>query len=324
MRQAGRYLPEYRKIREKVSFLDLCKNPDLAAEVSYLPVEILGVDAAIVFSDILIPLRPMGLEVRFGHDGPRIDNPPRGLSETKRLVCFDPVVETGFLGEAIRRLKKTLPPEVPVIGFAGAPFTLCLYALEGEGGNGFATARRILFREPDVFLLLAEKFADAVGDYLAMQIEAGAEAVQLFDTWAGLLSASDYERYAFPFVRQIAERLAGYHRPVILYQQDGGVHLEKAMATGVSVVSVDWRVDLPKAVERYGSRAAFQGNLDPYVLLAEPETAVGKTKELLDSVDGGGSHIFNLGHGILPTTPVETVRAVVDFVKNHRRKGLNG
>lgn len=321
MRQAGRYLPAYRKIREKVSFLELCKNPDLAAEVSCQPVEVLGVDAAIIFSDILIPLEPMGLKIRFGDGGPQIENPPHRLSEAMKLSGFDPVLETGFVGEAIRRLKKSLSPEIPVIGFAGAPLTLALYALEGEGSTSFPQARRILYGEPEIFLTLAEKFAAAVADYLAMQIEAGADVVQLFDTWAGLLSPADYRRFAFPFVRQITERLTRYRVPVILYQQDAGLHMEAALETGINALSVDWRVDLGKAFDRWGGRFAFQGNLDPHALLGEPEAAVEKAKEILEQVGGRAGHIFNLGHGILPSTPVETARAVVEFVKNYRPKG---
>jgi uroporphyrinogen decarboxylase len=321
MRQAGRYLPAYRKIREKVSFLELCKNPDLAAEVSLLPVEILGVDAAIIFSDILIPLEPMGLAVHFGEGGPQIANPPRSLSEIKKLVGFDPIGKTGFVAEAIRKLKKSLPPEIPVIGFAGAPFTLSLYAFEGKGSTNFAEARQILYSEPGQFLFLADKFAEVVGNYLAMQIEAGAEAVQLFDTWAGLLSAPDYARFAFPYIKRIVERLSSYRIPMILYQQDGGAHLEKALESGIQVLSVDWRVNLGKTFEHYGEYAAFQGNLDPYALLGEPEAAIQKAGELLESVGGGAGYIFNLGHGILPSTPVETVRAVVEFVKNYQPKG---
>ncbi|MGE5692150.1 MAG: uroporphyrinogen decarboxylase [Candidatus Zixiibacteriota bacterium] len=321
MRQAGRYLPAYRKLRERVSFLELCKSPDLAAEVSYLPVEVLGVDAAIVFSDILIPFEPMGLAVQFGEGGPQIENPPQKLSEVKKLTPFDPVLETGFVGEAIRQLKKALSPDIPVIGFAGAPFTLCLYALGGKGSKDFDTARQILHTAPEVFLVLAEKFTEAVSDYLTMQIEAGAAAVQLFDTWAGLLSPGDYRRFAFPFVRQIVERLSSHGTPTILYQQDGGAHMEAAVETGINVLSVDWRVDLGKLFDRCENRVAFQGNLDPYALLGEPEAAVEKAKEILEQVGGRPGHIFNLGHGILPSTPVKTARSVVEFVKNFQPAG---
>jgi uroporphyrinogen decarboxylase len=319
MRQAGRYLPAYRALRARVSFLELCKNPDLAAEVSYQPVETLGVDAAIIFSDILIPLEPLGLAISFGDSGPQIENPPRTLAEVKKLSGFDPEEDTGFVAEAIRRLRKTLPPGVPVVGFAGAPFTLCLYIFEGKGSHDFATARQILHREPATFLFLAEKLISVISDSLAMQIEAGAEAVQLFDTWAGLLSPADYERFACPFVKAVVERLSSYRVPVILYQQDGGVHLEKALELGVQVVSLDWRVDLGEVFDRYGALAAFQGNLDPYALLGDPDAAIHQARAILEQAAGRPGHIFNLGHGILPATPVETAHAVVDFVKNYRQ-----
>jgi len=309
MRQAGRYLPEYREIRAKHSFLEVCKTPDLAVEVSLQPFRRLGVDAVIVFSDILIPAEAMGLALELGDAGPNLPNPVRSKDDVEKLKRFDPEAATGFLPEAIRRLVKSLGPDVPVLGFAAAPWTLACYMVEGKTKEGFATVKSFLYHEPKTFRELLHRIAQATIPYLQAQIAAGAAAVQLFDTWCGELNVQDYNDFALPAVQEIIAGLSGA-APVIYYTK-ASQHLLPAVArSGANVLSVDWRVDLAELRKTLGLKIALQGNLDPAVLLGPPEKIRGETLSTLLSLCGKG-HILNLGHGILQQTPVENAQLFV-------------
>ena len=310
MRQAGRYLPEYRAIRANHPFLEVCKTPDLAAEVSLQPFRRLGVDAVIVFSDILIPAEAMGLRLELGDAGPNLPEPVRSRADLAGLRLFDPEVETRFLPEAIRRIIRELGPDVPVLGFAAAPWTLACYMVEGRTSDSFAIVKNFLHSEPAVFRELLHRIALATIPYLQSQIAAGASAVQLFDTWCGELSLSDYEQFALPATQEIISSVSGA-APVIYYTK-ASHHLLPAVArSGANVLSVDWRVDLRSLRQTLGSRISIQGNVDPTVLLG-PHSEI--RRATLDAVAalGGVGHILNLGHGILPETPVENAQLFVE------------
>jgi len=310
MRQAGRYLPEYREIRAKHAFLEVCKTPQLAAEVSLQPFRRLGVDAIIVFSDILIPAEAMGLSLELGDAGPNLPNPVRSRADVDRLKIFDPEMETGFLPEAIRRIIKSVGPEVPVLGFAGAPWTLACYMVEGKAKEGFATVKSFLYHEPRTFRELLHRIAQATIPYLQAQIAAGATAVQLFDTWCGELNLQDYEDFTLSAVQEITAALGG-SVPVIYYTK-ASQHLLPAIArSGANVLSVDWRVDLAEVRKMLGPKIALQGNVDPTVLLGPSEKIREATLSAIGSLAGKG-HILNLGHGILQNTPVENAQFFIE------------
>jgi uroporphyrinogen decarboxylase len=310
MRQAGRYLPEYHEIRAKRAFLEVCKTPDLAVEVSLQPFRRLGVDAVIVFSDILIPAEAMGLTLELGDAGPNLPNPVRSRADVEKLKQFDPETETGFLPEAIRRIVKSVGPEVPVLGFAAAPWTLACYMVEGKTKEGFATVKSFLYHEPKTFRDLLHRIAQATIPYLKAQIAAGATAVQLFDTWCGELDLDNYNRFALPAVQEVIAGL-GHAAPVIYYTK-ASHHLLPAVAhSGATVLSVDWRVDLAEIRKSLGRKIALQGNVDPAVLLAPPETIRMVTQDSASSL-GGQGHILNLGHGILQNTPVENAKLFIE------------
>jgi uroporphyrinogen decarboxylase len=310
MRQAGRYLPEYREIRSNHAFLEVCKTPDLAVEVSLQPFRRLGVDAVIVFSDILIPAEAMGLHLELGDAGPNLPNPVRSKADVDRLKNFDPETETGFLPEAIRRIVKFVGPEVPVLGFAAAPWTLACYMVEGKTKEGFANVKSFLYHEPKTFRDLLHRIAEATIPYLRAQIAAGAAAVQLFDTWCGELDLDDYNRFALPAVQEVISGL-GNRVPVIYYTK-ASHHLLPAVAhSGANVLSVDWRVDLAEVRKSLGSRIALQGNADPAVLLGPQEKIRAVAQDTAGAL-GGQGHILNLGHGILQNTPVENAKLFID------------
>ncbi len=310
MRQAGRYLPEYREIRAKHAFLEVCKTPQLAVEVSLQPFRRLGVDAVIVFSDILIPAEAMGLPLELGDAGPNLPNPVRSKADVDRLKIFDPELETGFLPETIRRIVKSVGPEVPVLGFAGAPWTLACYMVEGKAKEGFATVKNFLYHEPNTFRELLHRIAQASIPYLQAQIAAGATAVQLFDTWCGELNLQDYEDFALPAVQEITAALGG-SVPVIYYTK-ASQHLLPAVArSGANVLSIDWRVDLAEVRKMLGPKIALQGNVDPAVLLGPAEKIRDVTIATICSLAGRG-HILNLGHGILQNTPVENAQIFIE------------
>jgi uroporphyrinogen decarboxylase len=310
MRQAGRYLPEYREIRAKHSFLEVCKTPELAVEVSLQPFRRLGVDAIIVFSDILILAEAMGLQLELGDAGPNLPEPVRSETDVKRLRIFDPEIETGFLPEAIRRICQHVGPEIPVLGFAAAPWTLACYMVEGKPKEGFATAKSFLQHEPKVFRELLHKIAKATIPYLHAQIAAGAAAVQLFDSWCGELTLHDYETVALPAVQEIISGLNS--RVPVIYYTKASHHLISAVArSGANVLSVDWRVNLRELRKTLGGRVALQGNVDPAVLFGPPQAIRNVTQEAVAEL-GGVGHILNLGHGILQHTPVENAKLFIE------------
>jgi uroporphyrinogen decarboxylase len=310
MRQAGRYLPEYRALREKYSFLEVAKTPELAAEVSLQPFRRLGVDAVIVFSDILIPAEAMGAPIELGDAGPVISSPVRTAAQVDALAAFDPERETRFVGDAIRLLCSALGPDVPVLGFAAAPWTLACYLVQGSSREGFPAAKALLRNEPRAFRKLLEKIARATARYLKAQIAAGAAAVQLFDTWAGELDALAYRDFELPATQLLIEELVPGDTPVILFSKASNHLLSSLPRTGAGVLSVDWRMDLAQLREKFGDRIAFQGNIDPSVLLASPEAIAGAVNHAIRQTQGRG-HILNLGHGILPETPVENALAFI-------------
>lgn len=324
MRQAGRYLPEYRAIRQKYDFLTMCRTPEMAAEVTLQPVARFGVDAAILFSDILVVVEAMGLVLTIEEDhGPRIETPLRSASDIAALVAADPSEKLGYVLDAIRLTRRALDGRVPLIGFAGAPWTLLAYMLEGSGTKDFLRARTFLYSEPGLAHAALEKIAHTVANFLLAQIEAGADAVQLFDTWAGMLAYDQWREFACAANRQVIETIkaaVGERVPVILFSKGTGAWIEEMLATGCDVVSLDWTVDLGWARARVRDRAALQGNLDPVVLLASPEQVQVHARKVLDQFGLGHGHIFNLGHGILPLTPVESVRVLVETVKSESPK----
>ena len=312
MRQAGRYLPEYRAVRADTDFLTLCKTPDLAVEVSLQPYRIIGVDAVIMFSDILIPVEAMGQEVRLTEQkGPELPDPIRSREQVDRLIIPDPIEKTGFVMEIIRRLRRELDGAVPLIGFAGAPWTLAAYMIEGGGSRNYAQVKRMMYADPVTFHTLLDKIADTVILYLNAQIEAGAQVVQLFDSWAGELSVDDYAEFALPYQQKIFASINRDRAPAILFINGCGNFLEMMASSGADVLSIDWRIDLREARSRIGDRLTLQGNLDPCVLLSTPEIIKQKARALIEA-GGGRKHILNLGHGILPMTPVENARAFVE------------
>jgi uroporphyrinogen decarboxylase len=310
MRQAGRYLPEYRELRAKHAFLEVCKTPDLAVEVSMQPFRRLGVDAIIVFSDILVPAEAMGLPLELGDAGPNLPQPVRSLEAVRKLRNFDPETDTGFLMEAIRRIVRTAGPDVPVLGFAAAPWTLACYIVEGRTKEGFAKVKEFLYTEAQVFRELLQRIAQATIGYLKAQIAAGAAAVQLFDTWCGELALPDYRAFALPAVQEVISAVRGTV-PVIYYTK-ASHHLLSAVAeSGADVLSCDWRVNLAELRATIGPKIALQGNLDPAVLFAPQEHIRETTRGILRQL-GGVGHILNLGHGILPATPVENAQTFIN------------
>jgi len=315
MRQAGRYMQEYRKIREKHSFWEMCKNPKLAAEVTLQPVKKLGVDAAILFSDILVPVEAMGAEIEFTEKkGPVIRNAAESFEDIESLDT-DIEKRVDFVSEEIEILKSRL--DVPLIGFSGAPFTLASYLVEGGGSVNYIKTKAMMHREPKLFASLMSKLSEAVIRYLFVQIDAGVDALQIFDTWAGCLSPDDYEKFALPYTKKIISALKKENVPIINFAKDGASLLELRKKAGGSVIGIDWRVNLDEAWKRIGYKFAIQGNLDPVALFADKKEIERQAKEILKRAENRSGHIFNLGHGILPETPVENVVALVKAVHKH-------
>lgn len=319
MRQAGRYLPEYRAIRAKADFLTLCKTPELAAEVTIQPVDILGVDAAILFADILLPLEAMGAELLFVKgDGPTFPNPVRTREDVARLREPDVHETLGYVFDAMRLVRRELGGRVPVLGFGGTPWTLAAYLVEGGGSKHFEHLLAWSYADPEGLAVLLDKIADVSIAYLSGQIEAGAQALQLFDTWGGLLDLERWRTIALPPLKKVAEAVKG--RVPLIYYSNGGSHLLPGMKElPVDVLSVDWRKPLSEVREAVGPRV-LQGNLDPAALLA-PIPEIERRAEILLAQGSGGGHIVNLGHGILPMTPVENARAFVQAVQRLSAKG---
>jgi uroporphyrinogen decarboxylase len=321
MRQAGRYLPEYQALRKKHTFLQICKTPEVAAEVSLQPFRILGVDAIIVFSDILIVAEAMGLPLEVPDSGPILSNPVRDLAAVRRLRDFDPSRETRFVGDAIRAICRQAGPDVPVIGFAAAPWTLACYMIEGQTRGDISRAKEMLRSEPQMVRELLERIARATALYLKSQIAAGAAVIQLFDTWAGELSRAEYDAFELPATKMVYDLLGHLEVPKILFAKGSAHLLESLPGSGADVISVDWRTDLAEAratfQQKAGRKLALQGNVDPNILLG-PEQAVREAAQAAVEKTGGLGHILNLGHGILPTTPVENAKAFVEAGKSAR------
>ncbi|HXQ25910.1 MAG TPA: uroporphyrinogen decarboxylase [Candidatus Acidoferrales bacterium] len=311
MRQAGRYLPEYQAVRARHSFLEICKTPELAAEVSIQPYRVLGVDAIIVFSDILIVAEAMGMPLAVPDSGPVLSNPVRDAGAVRRLRDFDPEQETRFVGDAIRVICKEAGPDVPVIGFAAAPWTLACYMIEGQTRGDISRAKRMLRDEPQTVRELLERIARATAGYLKSQIAAGASVVQLFDTWAGELTPEEYGAFELPATQMVLQALGESGVPKILFAKGSAQHLDGMAKSGADVLSVDWKTDLAEARRRLGRKVALQGNVDPSVLLGDQAAIRRAAREAIEKT-GGAGHILNLGHGILPTTPVENARAFVE------------
>jgi len=313
MRQAGRYMAEYRALREKWSLLELCRTPELAVEVTLQPIRAFGFDAAILFSDLLIPLDPLGIPFDFHKgEGPVIETPLRTRADVERLRPFEPREKLGMVLEAIRLLRREL--QVPLIGFAGAPFTLASYAIEGGHSSHFAKTKGLMYGEPGTWHRLAELLATVVADYLRAQVEAGAQAVQLFDSWIGALDEGDYREFVLPHVRRIFEALSDLDVPQIHFGTGTSHLLAVQREAGGTVIGVDWRTPLDEGWARAGEGVAVQGNLDPTLLFAPRERLLARVDDVLRRAGGRAGHVFNLGHGILPGTPREAVRAVVEHV----------
>lgn len=314
MRQAGRYMPEYQAVRASHSILEVCKTPELAAQVTLQPVERFPVDAAIIFADILLPLEPMGIRFEFAEgEGPVIQNPIRDRADVERLQVSDGSA-LAYVGDSIKQARKALSGLVPLIGFAGAPFTLASYAIEGGGSKQYLVTKQFMYREPEAWHRLMDKLARVVTNYLQLQIQAGAQAVQLFDSWVGCLSPGDYEEYVLPHVQLIFEGLKREGVPLIHFGTGTSALLRLMRKAGGDVIGVDWRVHLDEAWATIGHDVAIQGNLDPVSLFAPLHEIERRVEDILRRAGGRPGHIFNLGHGILPNTPIEQVAATVELV----------
>ncbi|MDX2035797.1 MAG: uroporphyrinogen decarboxylase [Isosphaeraceae bacterium] len=318
MRQAGRYMAEYRQVRSKVSFLDLCRSPELATEVTVTAAARLGVDAAILFADILLILEPLGFDLEFAKgEGPVIHNPVRELADVDRVTPLDSIDPLAYVVRAVEMIREELPRDLPLIGFAGAPFTLACYAIEGGGSRHYDEAKVFMYRDEGAWNSLMSRLVDSTVIYLSAQAEAGAQVLQLFDSWVGILSPDDYARYVQPHMRRLIAALPG-DVPVIHFGTDTNSLLELQRDAGGHVIGLDWRVRLDAAWDRLGAGVAVQGNLDPITLCAPADEWRGRAASILDQAAGRPGHIFNLGHGILPRTPVDHVRGLVDFVHEYR------
>lgn len=322
MRQAGRYLPEYRAIRERMAFIDMCKTPDIAAEVTLQPLRRFELDAAIVFADILLPLEPMGIGFRFtAEGGPVIDRPIRSGRDVRGVRTIDPRSELDYVMETLRLVRRELDEATALIGFAGAPFTLASYVVEGGHSCTYAHVKQFMLGDPVTFGHLMGLLSEVVTGYLLAQIEAGAQAVQLFDSWIGWLSPFDYGRAVLPHVRYVVDNVRGHGAPVIYFANGAAGMLPLVAQAGADVYGVDWRIDLDAAWSQLGD-AAVQGNLDPASLLGPTEAIEERIADVLRRAGGRPGHIFNLGHGLLPETPPEHVGFLVDAV--HRLSARGG
>ncbi len=317
MRQAGRYMPEYRAIREKYSLLEICQRPELAAEVTLQPVRALGVDAAILFADILLPAIPLGVGLKFAKgEGPVLLNPIRNLDDVKNLRPVNPESDLGYVMETIRILRETLNG-LPLIGFCGAPFTVASYLIEGGSSREFVKTKTMMYSAPGVWHALMEKLSDVLRDYLIAQIHTGAQAVQMFDSWVGVLSPMDYETFVLPYSQKVLQAAKKENVPTIHFGTTTATLLPLMKRAGSDVIGLDWRIHLDDGWKILGDDVATQGNLDPAVLLAPLPEIKRRVEDVLQRANGRAGHIFNLGHGILQNTPVDHVKAVVDMVHEY-------
>ena len=314
MRQAGRYLPEYRRVRKHHSILEICKRPVLAADVTITAAERLGVDAAIIFADLLLPLEVMGVDFEFlAGEGPKIENPIRDANSIAQLKT-DRTEDLGYVSEAVQAVARHFAGRLPVIGFCGGPFTLASYMIEGGGSRHYIETKRLMYQEPEAWDELMRRIVRVVSQFAAQQVSAGADVLQVFDSWVGNLSPSDYARFALPHTKTLISELKATGAPVIYFGTDTATLLPSMKQTRAEVMGVDWRIPIDDAFEMLGDNYAVQGNLDPVVLFAPEAEVRRQTREVIDRVCGRIGHIFNLGHGILPETPVENVLALVEEV----------
>jgi uroporphyrinogen decarboxylase len=321
MRQAGRYMEEYMAIRSKYSFLEMCRTPELACEVTLQPIKKFDLDAAIIFADILLPLEGMGIELEFAkNEGPVIHNPVRTRADIDAVRMIEPERDGPYLIEAIKLVKAELKGRVPLIGFSGAPFTLASYIIEGGGSRNYLHTKGLMYGDPEYWHRLMEKITRVLTVYLEAQVGAGAEALQVFDSWVGCLGPDDYRSFVLPYTKKLIDSVKG-PVPVINFSTNTGTYLDIVKEAGGDVIGVDWKVRLDEAWDRIGDGFAIQGNLDPTTLFAPVDYIRKSAKEILDRVRGRPGHIFNLGHGIILGTPVDSVRALIDCVHEFSRNG---
>src|SRR5579872_5542469 len=315
MRQAGRYMAEYRAVRKKYSLIEICKRPDIAAEVTITAAEALGVDAAIIFADLLLPLEVMGLDFHFeAGEGPVIQKPLRSKSDVGKLRT-DRASELGYVAAAIREVVKHFGSKLPVIGFCGAPFTLASYMIEGGGSRNYVETKKMMYRSPAAWDELMRKLVAVLSEYSAEQVRAGADVLQIFDSWVGCLSVEDYRRYVLPHATELVRNLQRTGAPIIYFGTDSSTLLPSRQETGADVIGLDWRIPLDEGWRLLGNRGAVQGNLDPVLLFADWKQVKVAAARILDQAGGRQGHIFNLGHGILPETPAENVRMLAEYVQ---------
>ncbi len=321
MRQAGRYLPEYRAIREKNDFLTMCRTPELAAEITLQPVDIIGVDAAIIFSDILVVPEAMGMSLQF-HEGrgPVFEHPLRTQADFDALQRVDIATELGYVLDALGLVRKALSGRVPLIGFAGAPWTLAAYMVEGQGSRNFVEIKKVMYCAPKMLTRLLDQLSNAVADYLIAQAAAGAQVLQVFDSWAGMLTPAHFHEFSLPYLKKIVEKVKPTGVPIIVFARDAGHSFQALADIGADVLSVSWEEDLATARMAVQGKVALQGNVDPCVLFSNPEIIRKEVVRCLQVFGGEPGHVFNLGHGILPQTPVANARAFVDAVKEESRR----
>jgi len=324
MRQAGRFLPEYRKVREKADFLTMCKTPELATEVTLLPVDLIGVDAAIIFSDILVIPEAMGMKLEM-HEGrgPVFPDPIRTEKDIEKLNKINAAENLGYVMDAIKLTKNELNSRVPLIGFSGSPWTLMTYMVEGSGSKNYSKVKSLIYNRPDLAHQLLEKLSDAVADYLNEKVKSGVNALQIFDTWGGILSPADFLEFSLKYVKKIISKIENKDIPIIFFPK--GVHsaYKELGESGADVISLDWTVNIGDVRNIIGSKVALQGNLDPTTLYAEKEVICNRAKDVMDSYGNGSGHIFNLGHGILPDINPDNAKALINFVKEESFKYHN-
>lgn len=320
MRQAGRYLREYRAVREKADFLTMCKTPELAAEVTIQPVDIIGVDAAIIFSDILVIPEAMGMTLEMIESkGPKLYDPIRNIDQIDKLKKIDPTQDLNYVLNAVSLTKKELNNRVPLIGFSGSPWTLMTYMVEGGGSKNFSEIKKFIYNQPKAAHKLLDLISDNVADYLSAKIEAGVNAVQIFDTWGGILSPNDFNEFSLQYIQKVISKINRNDEPIIVFAK--GVHflLDKLATSGADVIGLDWTMNLGEVRNKIGDKVALQGNLDPTILYADDEKIKEETKNILSSYGFGSGHIFNLGHGILPDVNPSKAKYLVEVVKKESK-----
>jgi len=322
MRQAGRYMPEYRAVRKQYSLIEICKKPEVAAEVTITAAEALGVDAAIIFADLLLPLEVMGLPFHFSAgEGPVIEKPVR-TKEDINLLRTDHADDLGYVSDAVRLVCKHFGGRLPVIGFCGAPFTLASYMIEGSGSRNYVHAKKMMYSLPSVWDELMRKLVAVVSEYAAEQVNAGADVIQIFDSWVGCLSVEDYRHYVLPRTTELVKALQRTGVPIIYFGTDSATLLPSMRETGAEVIGLDWRIPLDDGWRNLDFECAVQGNLDPVLLFANWKELKSRAEDILRRAAGRPGHIFNLGHGILPETPVENVKALAQFVQEHSARSV--